>query len=89
MTAYQAMPPAVRDLALQQAQRTALGVMGALVEGIAEGTVRPIDPLIAGHLIVSAINAAYDLRGWRSGQSIEEATATYETVLGNGLFDPE
>ncbi|MBA2932670.1 TetR/AcrR family transcriptional regulator [Sphingomonas sp. CGMCC 1.13654] len=89
VTAYQAMPPAVRDLALLYAQRTALGVMGALVEAMAEGTVRPIDPLIASHLILSSINAAHDLQGGHEGQSIEEAIATYETVLGEGLFDPE
>lgn len=89
VTAYQAMPPAVRELALLQAQRTALGVMGALVEAMGEGTVRPIDPLIAAHLILSSINAAHELRGWRHGQSIEEAITTYETVLGEGLFDPE
>jgi len=89
VTAYQAMPPAVRDLALLQAQRTAFGVMGALVEAMGEGTVRPIDPLIAAHLILSSINAAHELRGWRQGQSIEEAIATYEAVLGDGLFDPE
>ena len=87
--AYQAMPPAVRELALLQAQRTAFGVMGALVEAMGEGTVRPIDPLIAAHLILSSINAAHELRGWRHGQSIDEAIATYETVLGEGLFDPE
>ena len=89
VTAYQAMPPAVRELALLQAQRTAFGVMGALVEAMGEGTVRPIDPLIAAHLILSSINAAHELRGWRHGQSIDEAIATYETVLGEGLFDPE
>jgi AcrR family transcriptional regulator len=89
VTAYQAMPPAVRDLALLQAQRTAFGVMGALVEAMGEGTVRPIDPLIAAHLILSSINAAHDLQGERDGLSIEEAIATYETVLGGGIFDPE
>jgi AcrR family transcriptional regulator len=89
VTAYQAMPPAVRDVARQQAERTALGVMGALVDAMREGTVRPIDPLIAAHLILSSINAAYELRGWRSGQSIEDAIVTYETVLGDGIFDPE
>ena len=87
VTAYQAMPAPMRELALLQAQRTALGVMGALVEAMVEGKVRPIDPLIASHLILSSINAAHELRGWRSGQSIDEAIATYEAVLGNGIFD--
>ncbi|PXA86878.1 TetR/AcrR family transcriptional regulator [Nostoc sp. 3335mG] len=87
VTAYQAMPPAVRDLAFLQAQRVAFGIMGALVEAMGEGTVRPIDPLIGAHLLLSSINAAHDMQSWRDDQSIEDAIATYETVLGDGLFD--
>ncbi|MDH7638303.1 TetR/AcrR family transcriptional regulator [Sphingomonas oryzagri] len=89
VTAYQAMPPAVRDLAFLQAERFALAVMGALVEAMGEGTVRPVDPLIAAHLLLASINAAHDLQGAGDGQSIDEAIATYEAVLGDGLFDPE
>jgi AcrR family transcriptional regulator len=89
VTAYQAMPPAVRDIAFGQANRTALGVMGALVDGMQEGTVRLIDPLIASHLIVSAINGAYDLRSWRGDRPIEQAIMICESVIGDGIFDPE
>jgi AcrR family transcriptional regulator len=89
VTAYQAMPPAVRDLAFLQAERFALAVMGALVEAMGEGTVRPVDPLIAAHLLLASINAAHDLQGAGDARSIDEAIATYESVLGDGLFDPE
>ncbi|KAK0332393.1 hypothetical protein LTR94_025071 [Friedmanniomyces endolithicus] len=89
VTACQAMPAHVRDLVLQQAQRIVLGMMGALVEGIQEGSVRAIDPLVASHLIVSAINAASELRVAPDRQSIGDAITTYETVLGSGIFDPE
>jgi AcrR family transcriptional regulator len=87
-TALQAMPPAVRDVAVEQANRTALGVMGALVDGMREGTVRIVDPLIASHLIVSSINAAFDLRNWAAQQPIDQAMAIYRSVLKDGIFDP-
>jgi AcrR family transcriptional regulator len=87
-TALQAMPPAVRDVAVEQANRTALGVMGALVDGMREGTVRIVDPWIASHLIVSSINAAFDLRIWAEQQPIEQAMAIYRSVLKDGIYDP-
>lgn len=87
-TALQAMPPAVRDMAVEQANRTAFGVMGALVDGMGEGTVRIVDPLIASHLIVSSINAAFDMRSWAQQQPVEQAIAIYRSVIKDGIFDP-
>lgn len=89
VTAYQAMPPAVRALALRYAQRTALGMMGELVEGMAEGAVRLVDPFIAAQFLLAAINAAYDLQGWRKDRSLAVVMDAYKSVLGNGLFAPE
>lgn len=86
-SALQAMPLALRGVALEQANRTALGLMGVLVEGMQEGTVRISDPWIASQVILSAINASYDLKGWRRSQPVEKAIAIYSGVLASGLFD--
>lgn len=86
-TALQAMPTPVRDHALVLSQRTALRLTGLIVEGIAEGSIRPIDPLIASQLIMSTINSAYDIRGWASRQPRPQAILTYASALSGGIFD--
>lgn len=63
--------------------------MGALVDGMAEGSVRPIDPLIASHFIMSSVNSAFEMRSWASKQPMAQATATYQAIIKDGLFDPE
>lgn len=87
-SALQAMPVALRVVALEQANRTALGLMGMLVEGMQEGTVRIVDPWIASQVILSAINASYDLKGWRRDRPVEKAIDIYTGVLASGMFDP-
>ncbi|MDM7852991.1 TetR/AcrR family transcriptional regulator [Pseudochrobactrum kiredjianiae] len=89
VTACQSMPPAIRDAALQKTHQITLSIMGILVTGIQEGSIRRIDPLIASHLIISALNAASELQQWREGQSIEEMIKIYTTTLSNGIFDQE
>lgn len=43
---------------------------GLMADGIAEGSVRAVDPTIGGHAFVSAINAAADLRDWVSPEAL-------------------
>lgn len=86
-TALQAMPGPVRDHAIVLAQRTALRLSGLVVEGMAQGGIRPIDPLIASQLILSTINSAYDIRTWAGRQPREQAIATYAAALRRGIFD--
>lgn len=88
-SALQAMPAAVRPRAFERANRTALGFMGVLLDGMQEGTVRIIDPLIASQIMLSAINSSYDLRGWRERLPVDKAIGVYSSVLANGIFDPE
>ena len=86
-TALQAMPQPVRDRAIELAHRTALRITGLLVDGMIEGSVRPVDPLIASHLIMSTINAAYDIRAWANRQPRAQAIQTYASALTTGIFD--
>lgn len=86
-SALQAMPASVRKSAVERYQRTTLGLMGLLVGAMQEGGVRIIDPLIASHFVMSAIDSSYDLKGWRKTQSLEQAVGTYMSILSTGLFD--
>ena len=60
---------------------------GALIsDGIRDGSVRPINTLIAQHLIAGAINAAMDIKQWRKIDSIDDAAIDYFDVFFNGLL---
>ena len=86
-TALHAMPIGLRQQALERFERLALWLAGVLVDGMGEGSVRIVDPMIAANVIISTINSAYDLRGWARPQARQDAIDTYTGVLMRGLFD--
>lgn len=86
-SALQAMPEAVRAVAVERYERMAFSLMGLLVEAMEEGNVRIVDPFIAAQVLLSAIDSAYDLRRWRQEMPVDRAIAIYMEVLANGLFD--
>lgn len=88
-SALQAMPASVRSAAVERSERTAFGLMGVLVEGMGEGSIRVVDPLIASHIVLSSIDASYDLKGWRTRQPLQQAIDIYLGTLATGLFDPD
>ena len=63
---------------------------GMLSDGIADGSVRAVDPLVASQLIMPALNAAYEARGWAARQPDPAlAVKLYAWTLCAGVFtDP-
>ncbi|TRO97183.1 TetR/AcrR family transcriptional regulator [Glycocaulis profundi] len=86
-TALQALPGDVRADVMDRSNRMARRFAGMMMDGITEGTVRAVDPLIASQVLMGAINAAYDLRKWATGMKREAAIAHYGSTLARGLFD--
>jgi len=86
-TALHAMPIGIRQQAIDRFDRLARWISGVLVDGMSDGSVRIVDPMIAANIIISTINSAYDLRGWARRQTREDAIQTYTGVLMHGLFD--
>lgn len=86
-TALQALPVELRAPVLARSNRMALRFAGTLVDGICEGSIRPVDPMIASQVIMSSLNAAFDLRRWASALPREDAVTLYASTLVNGLFD--
>lgn len=84
--ALQALPPELRAQELRHAGRLARRFAGMLADGIADGSVRPVDPMIAAECLLAAINAASDARLWAEAQpDPETAAARYAAVLWSGL----
>lgn len=88
-TALQALARDQKDDVVTRSNRLARRFAGMLIDGIADGSVRPIDPLIASQLIMSTLNGAYEARRWaeRFGDP-PLAIETYASTLSAGLLDP-
>ena len=86
-TALQALPSDLRRDVVERSNRMALRFAGTLVDGISEGSIRPVDPMIASQVVMATLNAAYDLRHWASKLPRECAVMLYASTLAKGLFD--
>ena len=88
-TALHALPTDVRANVVERSNRMALRFAGTLVDGISEGSIRPVDPMITSQVIMATLNAAYDLRHWAQRLPRDKAVAMYASTLATGLFDQD
>ncbi|WBO21700.1 TetR/AcrR family transcriptional regulator [Sphingomonas abietis] len=86
-TALLALPANVRADVVERSNRMAMRFAGTLVDGISEGSIRPIDPMITSQIVMATLNAAYDLRHWAERLPRDQAVSTYASTLATGLFD--
>lgn len=88
-TALQALDSEQKADVVTRSNRLARRFAGFLIDGIADGSVRPIDPLVASQVIMSTLNGAYEARNWaaRFGDPAG-AIETYATTLTSGLLAP-
>jgi AcrR family transcriptional regulator len=86
-TALSGLPPGVRSTMIDRSNRIARRYAGMLSDGIAEGSIRAIDPLVASQTMMAMQNAAFDMRKWASTMPRERAIALYASTIMFGLFD--
>ncbi len=87
-TAMGVLPPRMQQMVLERSDWMARRFAGMMIDGISEGSVRPIDPLVASQLAMVMLNAAWDLRGWAGRRDMELATRLYTAPLLQGFFGP-
>lgn len=86
-TALSGLPPPVRSAMVDRSNRIARRFAGTIADGIAEGSIRAVDPLVASQAVMTLQNAAFDMRKWASTMPREKAVAFYASTLAFGLFD--
>ncbi|WP_298892904.1 TetR/AcrR family transcriptional regulator, partial [uncultured Sphingomonas sp.] len=86
-TALTALPLGVRQVMVERSNRIARRFAGTISDGIAEGTIRAVDALIAAQALMAFLNAAFDMRKWAWSMPRERAIALYASTLTFGLFD--
>lgn len=89
-TALQAIPSDERGSVVVRSNRLANRFAGMLSDGIADGSVRPIDPFVASQLIMPMLNSAYEAREWAARQETPAlAVKLYAWIFAAGVFsDP-
>jgi len=88
-TALQALPPDVRrHRVIERSDRMARRFAGLIADGVSEGTIRAVDPMIASQVLMSTINNAYDLRRWAERLGQGAAGRYYGSTVLFGFFRP-
>ena len=86
-TALQALDSDHKTDVVMRSNRLARRFAGFLIDGIVDGSVRPIDPLVASQIIMSTLNGAYEARRWASRfDQPDEAIASYLSVPSKGML---
>jgi AcrR family transcriptional regulator len=86
-TALSGLPGNVRTAMVDRSNRIARRFAGTMMDGVAEGSIRPVDSLIAAQTLMALQNAAFDMRKWAGTMPRDRAIAMYASTLLYGLFD--
>ena len=81
-----ALPIELRHEMSQGYNRGSERFAALISDGIAEGAVRAVDPMIAAHMINSMLNAAASLGTWAPGLERQDAARLFARPLLTGLF---
>lgn len=87
-SALTAAPESMRGPLLQRFNRLSYRFASILCDGIADGSVAPVDVNVASQVISCGINAAAELHYWTPGLSPDEVVAHYVRPLFEGLGSP-
>ena len=85
-SAYQALPPEVNERLMHRLQQITHAIAGLIADGIADGSVRPVDPMVAANYVLSLIGGAGDLRDWAAQVGLTKAIRSFTAVLEKGIY---
>jgi AcrR family transcriptional regulator len=81
-----ALPDGLRIGLSERLDRVVRRFAGMIADGIAEGALRPVDPMIAAQLLKVTINAAAEGRAWVRGLERSEAPELYARPMLMGVL---
>lgn len=85
-SALSAVPPGIRHDLVGQSNKVS-ETFGQMIEaGVAEGSIRPVDPAIAAQMLMSTLNAAAELQYWVRGITQKQSASVFARPLLMGLF---
>jgi len=87
-SALTAVPEALRPGLMERFDRLSYRFASILCDGMADGSIAPVDVNVASQMITSAINAAAELHYWTPGMEPAMAVGHYVRPLFEGLTSP-
>jgi AcrR family transcriptional regulator len=87
-SALTTVPESIRPELMTKFDRLSLRFASILSDGIADGSVRPVDVNVGAQAITGMINAAAELHFWAPGLTPETACDHYVRPLFQGLLSP-
>lgn len=85
-SAFAALPEKLREQMTRTMDWLAERFGSMVVDGMMDGSIRPLDSAIAAQMINNMVNAAAELPWWIPGVTIENAAEAYARPLFVGLF---
>lgn len=85
-SALTALPAEIRGNMVRASDRVSDRFASIISDGIAEGSIRPVDPFIAAQMLTATLNAAADIRWWLPDVTQEESADLYVKPLLMGMF---
>jgi hypothetical protein len=73
---------------LLESMRVADRFCSMISDGIAEGSMRPVDAFLASQMVAATLNAGSDLSVWVPGVKAKAAPAIFVRPLLMGIFKP-
>ncbi len=86
-SALTALPEPIRLQMVQQSNRVSDRFASMISDGIAEGSIRPVDPFIAAQMVNATLNAGAELGFWVPGVSQKAAPAVFARPQLMGIFE--
>jgi AcrR family transcriptional regulator len=80
------LPAGMRQQVVEHSNRLSDRFSAMISDGIAEGSLRPVDPVIAAQALNATLNAAADLDSWVRGVEPHEGAALYARPMMMGVF---
>jgi AcrR family transcriptional regulator len=81
------LPDPIRNAVLQDFERSAVAFGSTCSDGIADGSIRPVDIQIAAQMITATVNAAAELNQWIPASDTALTARTFVRLLFEGLSD--
>lgn len=87
-SALSAMPVDMRPGLILEFDRLAQRTAGIIVDGIADGSIRPVDPTVSALVMTGMVNAAAELHHWVHDIDEQSAVELFVRPSVTGVFAP-
>lgn len=86
LSAFASMPPELSGRIFRRFDQLTLRFSGVIADGVADGSIRPVDPLVGAQMVTGTLVAVTDAQFWAADLTAENARDTYIRPLISGIF---